>query len=345
MVFIASEFTSQDRKNVIQKYRAVSDAKVVLIENSQGLISTFLNKQLPVDAILYEPFTQQDLIDMIHEVYSEAKEKKHHRYKKEDLAELKGSRILLAEDNEINQKIIFGLFEGSGIEIATAWNGKEAIEQLDGDDAFDLILMDINMPVMDGYEASKKIIENEKYGHIPIIALTANALTADVQKVKEAGMQMTLSKPLDVEKLYETLFDYIQPKEKESIGITPDQKNIHYDLKSILQLSNFNASDGLEMAEGDVDLYMEVLTEFSKLYYDSVEQFKKLIDAEQYDDAQRVSKEIYELSETMGAYSLAEIAKKLKEEFKRKEDGDYSPLLDQYKKELVSVVYSIEFIL
>ncbi len=346
MVFIASEFTSQDRKNSIQKYKAISEAKIVLIENSQELISTFMNKQLPVDAILYKPYTQQDLLDMFYEVYSEFKEKTQQTYTREDLSELKGSRILLAEDNQINQRIIFGLFEGSGIEITVAWNGQEAIDQLAEDSDFDMVFMDINMPVMGGYEASRKILEHEEYRHIPIIALTANALNADVQKVKDAGMLMSLSKPLDIQKLYETLFKYIQPRElDESIEAPLDSNDIRHDLKSMFKLSNLNARDGLERANGDIGLYRAVLSEFSKLYYDSVSQFEKMIDARKWDEAQKSSKDIYDLSETIGAYSLSEIVKKLQDELAQRDQGEYKPLLQEYNKELVGVVYSIEFIL
>ncbi len=346
MVFIASSFTNEDRKNSIQKYKALTEAKIVLIENSQELISTFMNKQLPVDAVLYKPFTQQDLLDMFYEVYSEFKEKTQQTYTRENLTELKGSKILLAEDNQINQKIIFGLFEGSGVEITVAWNGQEAIDQLAEDSNFDLIFMDINMPVMGGYEASRKILEHDEYRHIPIIALTANALNADVQKVKDAGMLMSLSKPLDIQKLYEALFKYIQPKElDESIDTPLDPNDIRHDLKSMFKLSNLNARDGLERANGDIGLYRAVLSEFSKHYYDSVSKFEKILHAKKWDDAQRLSREIYELSETIGAYSLSEIVKKLQDELVQKDEGDYRPLLQEYNKELVGVVYSIEFIL
>lgn len=346
MIFIASEFAAIDRKHSVQKYKALSDAKIILIESSQELISTFMNKQLPVDGILYKPFTQQDLIDMFYEVYSDLQEKTHRVYTREDLTMLKGSKILLAEDNQINQKIIFGLFEGSGIDITVAWNGQEAIDQLEQDPSFDLVLMDINMPVMGGYEASERILKHDGLRHIPIIALTANALNADVQKIKEAGMRMSLSKPLDVEKLYETLFEYIQPKaQPEGAASEGEPGDIRDELKSMFKLSNLNARDGLEMAKGDIDLYRGVLSEFSKLYYDSVSKFERFIDERKWQEARKLAHAIYELSETIGAYSLAEILKSFQEELSKEEEGEYTPLLQEYNKELVGVVYSIEFIL
>jgi two-component system sensor histidine kinase/response regulator len=342
MVFIASEFVSENRKNAIQKYKEHNSTKVVLLESNLDLITTFLNKQLPVDATLHKPFTQQDLLTMITALYIEQKESKQHTYTKADLVQLEGSKILLAEDNKINQGIIFGLLEGSGIEIAVAENGKEAVEYLQKDAAVDLILMDINMPVMDGYEATKAIQSHEKYRDIPIIALTASALNSDVQKIKAAGMQHHLSKPLDVEQFYATLFRYIHTRAQE--GESHHAHDIKEELRALLKLENLNAKDGLEMAKGDIDLYKAVLSEFAKLYYDAAEKFETLVRDKQLKEGEKISREIKELSETIGAYALAETVTKLEEAFSLNEKEAFTPLLQTLQKELAGVVYSIEFV-
>jgi two-component system sensor histidine kinase/response regulator len=344
MVFIASEFVSESRENAVQRYKEHSSAKVVLLESNLDLITTFLNKRLPVDATLHKPFTQQDLLTMITALYIEQKENKHHTYTKADLVQLEGSKILLAEDNKINQGIIFGLLEGSGIEVVVAENGEEAVEYLQKDAAVDLILMDINMPVMDGYEATGEIQSHEEYRDIPIIALTASALNSDVQKIKAAGMQHHLSKPLDVEQFYATLFRYIHTGalEEEEKHHAHDLKE---ELKALLKLDNLNAKDGLEMAGGDIDLYKAVLSEFAKLYYDAAEKFEVLVRDKKWKEGEKVSHEIKELSETIGAYALAETVTKLEEAFSLNEKGAFTPLLQTLQKEIAGVVYSIEFVL
>ena len=118
---------------------------------------------------------------------------------------LKGKRILVAEDNFINQEIILGLLENSQIQIDIAEDGEEAIE-LHQKNNYTLILMDIQMPILDGYAAAKKIREKDK--NIPIIAITASAMKKDIEKSLEVGMNDHLNKPIDVTKLYEILLKY-----------------------------------------------------------------------------------------------------------------------------------------
>ncbi len=115
-------------------------------------------------------------------------------------------KILLTEDKKINQDIILGILEGSGINIDIANNGKEAIEKYE-ECNYSLILMDIDMPIMNGYEATQKIRLIDK--NIPIIALTAHNSLEAISKIKNVGMNEYLNKPVEVQRLYETFFRYI----------------------------------------------------------------------------------------------------------------------------------------
>ena len=124
---------------------------------------------------------------------------------KEDIERLSGKKILLAEDNIINQEIIIGLLENSKIEIEIAENGKEAIE-LHSKNSYTLILMDIQMPILDGYKAAKAIRKKDR--EIPIIAITASAMKEDIQKTIESGMNDHIHKPIDITKLYKILLKY-----------------------------------------------------------------------------------------------------------------------------------------
>ena len=128
----------------------------------------------------------------------------------EEINLLAGKRILVAEDNLINQEIILGLLENSDIIIDIAQNGEEAIT-LHENNSYSLILMDIQMPILDGYEAAKTIRKKDK--KIPIIAVTASAMKEDVEKTMESGMNDHLNKPIDVKKLYQILLKYALPKD------------------------------------------------------------------------------------------------------------------------------------
>ena len=125
---------------------------------------------------------------------------------------IKGVKILLVEDNEINMQIAKELLEAGGADITDAYNGKEAIEIFEGSEegAFDIILMDIMMPVMDGLDAARYIraVKREDAGKIPIFAMTANAFIEDIRQSKDAGMNEHFSKPLDMEKMIRAIYEY-----------------------------------------------------------------------------------------------------------------------------------------
>ena len=127
---------------------------------------------------------------------------------------IKGLYILLAEDNELNMEIAEFVLQNGGADVTKAWNGQEAVELFRKSEPgeFDAILMDIMMPVMNGYEAAKKIrsLDREDAKTIPIIAMTANAFTEDRLKAKEAGMNEHIVKPLDVELLIKVIHKLVE---------------------------------------------------------------------------------------------------------------------------------------
>ncbi len=135
------------------------------------------------------------------------REEEEKNYTEDDLKVFAGTKILLVEDNKTNQLLILGLLDESGIEIEIANNGKEAVDMFRANN-FALILMDIQMPVMNGYEATALIREQNE--EIPIIALTANAMSEDIEKTIEAGMNTHLGKPLNMHSFYKTLFQFLE---------------------------------------------------------------------------------------------------------------------------------------
>lgn len=127
----------------------------------------------------------------------------------EPTVDFSAKRLLLVEDNEINREIAVMLLSQAGFQVETAENGQAALNRVSAAEPgmFDAILMDIQMPVMDGYEATRAIrtLEDQRLARIPIIAMTANAFKEDQQAAFEAGMQAHIAKPLDVEKMMETI--------------------------------------------------------------------------------------------------------------------------------------------
>ena len=126
---------------------------------------------------------------------------------------IKGLHILLAEDNELNMEIAEFMLQNEGAVVTKTWNGQEAVEIFEKSrpDEFDVIVMDIMMPVMNGYEAAKTIrsMDREDAKTIPIIAMTANAFTEDRIKAKEAGMDEHISKPIDMKLLVKIIHELV----------------------------------------------------------------------------------------------------------------------------------------
>ena len=125
-----------------------------------------------------------------------------------DVSRTRGARVLLVEDNEINQEVAFGLLEDAKVQVDLAENGEVAIRMVQ-DNQYDLVLMDMQMPVMDGIEATQVIRSDPRFGDLPIIAMTANAMAADRDRCIEAGMNDHIAKPIEPEELLSLLAQWI----------------------------------------------------------------------------------------------------------------------------------------
>jgi signal transduction histidine kinase/DNA-binding response OmpR family regulator len=185
---------------------------IVILEDWMDSLQKDEASYLPGHLYLKRPFTQKTLFETILKLYNFQNEESSTEKSatKEDLKTLGKQRILLAEDNEINQAVIKGLLRESEIEVICANNGQEAVDALlSSTEVFKLVLMDINMPKLNGLEATKKIRQFEKFNETAIVALSGDTSQEDALKTKEAGMQGHLDKPIDVNALYEVLIRYL----------------------------------------------------------------------------------------------------------------------------------------
>jgi CheY-like chemotaxis protein len=219
-------------------------------------------KEVGIDIFFQKPINPSLLNDTLSELFlkdytAQKREKRESLNLQEDINLLVNSSILLVEDNKINQEIITGLLEHSGIKIDIAKNGKEGVD-LSNTNKYELILMDLQMPIMDGYEATKIIRKRDK--DVPIIALTANAMREDVQRTKQAGMNEHLNKPIEVEKLYETLLKYISKKSVKT-AITIKKESV-----KLPAFQHLDSEKALKNLGGNKNLYLKILNNFTKEY-------------------------------------------------------------------------------
>ena len=170
-------------------------------------------ERLGIDAFLVKPVTKSMLVDTLVTLFAPTTaETAHAAADDQHAGRLTGARILLVEDNDINQQIAVELLEGVGAHMTVANNGREAVERLQRElAAYDLVLMDLQMPVMGGYEATVKIRSDARFAKLPIIAMTAHATIEEKQKCLDAGMNDHISKPIDPGALFETVGRFYKP--------------------------------------------------------------------------------------------------------------------------------------
>ncbi len=204
ILFIEHKYRQRDRE--LDPFIDI-DTKIVLITttNQKNALKAYSNH---ISKILYKPVNFTKTLRVLSNQVQEIERKEIHRYE--------NVHVLVAEDNSINQKLITNVLNRMGIEVTIANNGKEALEaRLNQPNLFDIIFMDIEMPVMGGMEATAQILGYEKSNnlrHIPIVALTANALTTDRSKYLGAGMDDYLSKPIEIERINAILERYFSHK-------------------------------------------------------------------------------------------------------------------------------------
>lgn len=183
--------------------------KIVILEDWLDSLKKSANQYIDGFSYLKRPFNQQMLFDTILGVYgykNEHKIEKKDTFTKDDLKKLGTHKILLAEDNKINQKVIKGLLLDTDIEVVCADDGHKTIDELfNSKHLYKLILMDINMPNLNGYETTQKIREDKRYNETIIVALSGDTSDKDIKKAEDAGMQEHLAKPIDVKALYKVL--------------------------------------------------------------------------------------------------------------------------------------------
>jgi len=206
------------RKGELEKYLGLP-CKIVLITTAEKKksIEPLLES---VDRIVYKPLNLTKTLKALEVVYDEKVKKSTKQQTERKNIVFENLHVLVAEDNTINQKLIKNVLNGFGIDVTLASNGEEALN-LRMHNEYDMIFMDIQMPVLGGIEATHKIIEFEEKNrkhHIPIVALTANALSGDREKYMEEGMDNYLSKPIDLERLNILLQEYFPNHVKKSDG-------------------------------------------------------------------------------------------------------------------------------
>jgi len=252
-------------------------------------------EQVGLDGFLLKPVNPSMLFDAIMQAFGEAvpetsRVAQRPEQEAEVLKHLRGARVLLVEDNEINQQVAKEILEGAGLNIALANNGQEAVNAVK-ETNYNAVLMDVQMPVMDGYTASREIRNlKSEIRNVPIIAMTAHAMAGDEQKSIDAGMNGHITKPIDPDQLFATLQKWIQPSQKRVaaqkpvVSVKPSEEEKVVSIKGELpeSLPGFDLVDGLRRLQGNKTLYRKLLLNFATDYNAVANKIREAFDAKDF---------------------------------------------------------------
>ena len=333
-----------------------------------------------LEGFLIKPVTPSTLLDTIMGVVGKQggfrrAGRSEDEWKIQTLDSIRGAHVLLAEDNKINQQVAEELLAQAGLNVTIANNGLEALEMVKKQ-TFDAVLMDIQMPELDGYEATRKIREwekklkaekglktqnsklNEKDSdelsafsfqpsarakRVPIIAMTANVMAGDREKCLEAGMNDHVAKPIEPDNLFKTLVQWIAPRDSEV-----PQAEFGHSEKKIAEDRLPNSLEGIDIAEGlrrvggNRKLYRKLLVEFFQDHSEDVHAIRKALDQDDLETAQRIAHTIKGVSGSIGAGDLHRDAASLDSALKEEQQDLYPELLSRLEGALTPVMQGLE---
>ncbi|MGL1888906.1 MAG: ABC transporter substrate-binding protein [Reichenbachiella sp.] len=261
-----------------------------------------------------------------------------------NLDPVRGASILLVENDEINQQVATELLEEEGFYVTIANNGKESLEIIEGEKIFDLVLMDLQMPVMDGYTAIKEIRKKYSTEDLPVIAMTADAMSGVKEQVFTSGMNGCITKPIETDILYTILLKWIIPGERK----LPEEREHEYafmkDTVDISKLEGINIGIGLFHVAHNVALYKKLLQTFYKKNKNFIKEVRSVLSDKDTNEGASMLHSLKGITGNIGANQLRSAVIECEDLVKQQvvEGRDFELKFEKLKNELDIVVSSIE---
>ncbi|CAK0753182.1 two-component system, sensor histidine kinase and response regulator [Gammaproteobacteria bacterium] len=320
------------------------------------LLSAFCREEFPVaqlnlagiSVFLRKPINCSYLFDSIMKLFGQQVAKLYRsREEQTDYTEISnrigGARILLVEDTPINQQVAQELLAGVGILVDMANNGAEAVQMVQKG-SYDAVLMDIQMPIMDGHEAVRVIRRDPRFAQLPIIAMTAHALTSDREKSLTAGMNDHIVKPIDPDRLFSLLITYIKPGDRASI----DRKSLrqlspssHEETAALEKIPGFDLKSALHRVMGNQALLVKLLVDFKQDYDNSAKDVRKCLTQGEPERGRRIVHQIKGLTGNIGARTVHAAARTLELAIEQRHENDWPVLVDTFESTLEEFLVAI----
>ncbi|GAA6135826.1 hypothetical protein NBRC116188_26160 [Oceaniserpentilla sp. 4NH20-0058] len=307
-----------DTVREIQNSPSLTNVPMVIMVTAYGREeASHAAKGLDVTGFLTKPVTPSTLLDSIMMAMGEQVTNTRASLDMDMvdsyIAMLRGAKILLVEDNEMNQDLATEVLEKYGMSVVVADHGQEALEILDVE-TFDGVLMDCQMPIMDGYTATAEIRKIKRLENIPIIAMTANAMVGDKEKAVSAGMNDYISKPINFNKMFQTMSTWITPENPIAEGIEIPISSVDdingVDLSSIV-IDGIDVERGLQTTQGDQALYNKLIHRFIEGQSNFYQEFTSAIEVKDNELSTRLAHTLKGVAGNLGALELMKSAEKL----------------------------------
>ncbi|MDC9729729.1 MAG: response regulator [Methyloprofundus sp.] len=306
--------------------------------------------------ILTKPFSASALWDVLNSCLGSVETTKkivEQQPTKNEPPSLKGVHVLLVEDNQFNQELALKLLEMRGMTADLAENGREAIELVAKKTHYDIVLMDCQMPIMDGYTATQKI-RAEWGDDLPIIAMTANVMADDIERAKNSGMNDHIAKPINVEVMMATIAKWALKKGTTKVDMELDSlkmedtesvvnNNDHH--HAVTMNAHLNIQAGLQMLGGNQELFIRLLTRFKENFSGAVVELSGLLEAKHIEEATRLAHTIKGTSANIGTVSLHKLAAKIEKYCHAQEIKQAQNLLPDIEDSLTKVLMEVDVFL
>ncbi len=279
----------------------------VLMEEARGIA---------IDAMLNKPVSASTLLDSISTVFGKDLSRCRSTRRRADYmaAEeaMRGAYLLLVEDNEVNQEVAQQILSDAGIRVDIAVNGAMALAKIAVAD-YDGVLMDCQMPVMDGYDATRKLREDARYASLPVIAMTANAMVGDKEKCLAAGMNDFIAKPIDVAQLFTTLARWVTVKNPLAPEAEAEAQPGAARDESLPVVAGLRMEAALQRVGGNVKLMRKLLSRFVETQIDAMQRIATAIENNDLSGATREAHTVKGLAGNIGAGGMADAAGKVEQ--------------------------------
>lgn len=289
-------------------------------------------QHITIDASITKPVNASTLLDTVMRVFGKRggvnTVKDSNKLDFSTTQGIAGANILLVEDNEINQQIAIELLTMAGLNVATANNGQEAVDMVQ-QTSFDAVLMDIQMPVMDGYQATKVIRGLGEFEQLPIIAMTANAMSGDRERCIDAGMNDHLAKPINPQEVYKTLSQWVEPTGNE-LTLTQPQ----LDQEETFEVNGFDTVSAIARMGGNVKAYKKTLARVVESERDVTGRTRRAIEQQDLTTAIIAIHSLKGIAGNIGADHLFIPTEALEHRLQSLKDSQSPALLDELEPQI-----------